>query len=576
MSTTTEHNAQGACDRLLDYVYDELGPEDKTAFEAHVTTCARCQAELATFRRVRTAVRTALPVVEPPANAQGAMHAQLMHAAAQRKPPEMGKLLAFGRKTRKVLLSPAFAMAAMFLVVGSVLAVRFSKGPLMEPRAVEAPAAPAAPVTTAAEKAEAPPAPEAAPTVAASPPTTTVDETLAHGESGKIARGTPGKMEQKESAAPRFRATTKGSSGVDAKLLLDAAKPEPEKPARFAQPKLETSRELKNNEENRRDTVQPPEGNMSAKKRLGGLDDGLGGEGVVAQEKQKAKDRAADKPAEQAPSFGWGARKSGEKAGQAPSSSGYSLGTGSTTRQGAGGRAQGGTWNAQPQQQNMDSWDVRNAPGSDAEMQVQSTTRPSAAKPAAPPPPPAATAPAPVADPKLQIVDGALARNKQTSSPSAGVAQQQAAPAPQQGAYWHAAETQRKKAEDLAAAGRCEDAIRIYAQLEKAYPGYKISPKDRRPYENCLKLTGRTQQVPESEGDQVKRREKAPARPSVDEDERSAESVRKAPPAKAAPEPTAEPKPAPKPKKRAPSKTDDYASPYESPSQAAPADKPSL
>jgi hypothetical protein len=569
MSTTTEHNAPGACDRLLDYVYDELGPEDKTVFEGHVATCAKCQAELATFRRVRSAVKTALPVVDPPANAQGAMHAQLMHAAAQRKPPEMGKLLAFGRKTRKVLLSPAFAMAAMFLVVGSVLAVRFSKGPLMEAK----PAAPVeAPAPVVAEKAEAP-APSATP---AAQPTTAADETLAHGESGKVARGP---KEQKE-IAPSFRARTKGASEVDAKLMLDAAKTEPESPARYAPPaKLEqaATRELKNNEENRRDLVQPPEGNMQipAKKRLGGvesLDDGLAA---------KDRERTADKPAAETPVFGWGARqsvKSGEKSGvaSAPSSTGRSSLGGSTgTRSGAGGGTKGGTWNAQPQQ-NMDSWDTRNAaPGGEAEMQVQSTTpRPAAAKPAPPPPPPAATAPAPVNDPKLQVVDGALARNKQTSSPASGQAQQ--APAPQLGAYWNAAETQRKKAEDLAASGRCEDAIRIYAQLEKSYPGYKISPKDRRPYENCLKLTGRTQQVPESEGEQVKRREKAPARPSVDEEDRQAESVRKAPPAPRSPEPVTEPKPAPKQKKRAPSKSDDYANPYESPSQAAPADKPSL
>ena len=64
-------------DLLLDYLYDELDPARRSAFEEHLATCARCTAEVAAFRRVRQAAR-ALPSEEPPA----ALSERLMAAAA--------------------------------------------------------------------------------------------------------------------------------------------------------------------------------------------------------------------------------------------------------------------------------------------------------------------------------------------------------------------------------------------------------------------------------------------------------------------------------------------------------------
>src|SRR4029077_11702522 len=79
-------NASGACELVLDYVYGELDEARKRTFEEHLPTCARCQREVTSFGRVRTAAKRVMPAVEPTAQIAGALHAQLMHAAAQRKP----------------------------------------------------------------------------------------------------------------------------------------------------------------------------------------------------------------------------------------------------------------------------------------------------------------------------------------------------------------------------------------------------------------------------------------------------------------------------------------------------------
>src|SRR5262249_44222381 len=87
------------CAQLLDYVYGELDEARKRAFAEHLPGCPRCQAEVASFGRVRTAVRRIMPwpAVEPSAALGGVRHAQLMHTAAQRR-PRRGVLLAFPRK----------------------------------------------------------------------------------------------------------------------------------------------------------------------------------------------------------------------------------------------------------------------------------------------------------------------------------------------------------------------------------------------------------------------------------------------------------------------------------------------
>src|SRR5262245_16531751 len=139
MSETTT-NTSGACELALDYVYGELDEARKKAFEEHLPTCARCQREVASFGKVRAAVKRVMPAVEPStALGTGALHAQLMHAAAQRK-PRRGVLLAF---PRKIMQHPALSAAAMFAIVGGAIAINWSRGKMAMPVAEHAAAPPA-------------------------------------------------------------------------------------------------------------------------------------------------------------------------------------------------------------------------------------------------------------------------------------------------------------------------------------------------------------------------------------------------------------------------------------------------
>lgn len=126
---TTDSN--DVCERALEYVYGELDDERKRAFEEHLAGCARCQKEVASLGRVRAAAKRGLPVVEPPASLAGALHAQLMHAAAQHK-PRRGVLLAF---PRKIAEHPALSAAAMFVLVGGAIAINWSRGKMDMPAA---------------------------------------------------------------------------------------------------------------------------------------------------------------------------------------------------------------------------------------------------------------------------------------------------------------------------------------------------------------------------------------------------------------------------------------------------------
>lgn len=158
MSESTENTAPSMCDQVLDYAYDELEGDAKAAFEAHLAGCKKCQDDLQSMKRVRGAVKSVLPSVEPPANATGALHAQLIHAAAQRASAAAGggKVIPFGRRVQKVVLSPAFLAAAMFVIVGGAAGTMWWQGKFDMPAKhaeatapVEAPAPAATPVVTA-------------------------------------------------------------------------------------------------------------------------------------------------------------------------------------------------------------------------------------------------------------------------------------------------------------------------------------------------------------------------------------------------------------------------------------------
>jgi hypothetical protein len=142
------------CDQALDYLYAMLEGEAKTRFEAHLATCPRCQEELAAFGKVRVAAQSAMPAVEPSERLAGPLHAQLMHAASQRKP--RGKVLPF---LRRVVSHPGYAAAAALVLVGGAVGLQWSRGRLLMPTAQQAAeSAPAAAATPAVQPAKAQPA----------------------------------------------------------------------------------------------------------------------------------------------------------------------------------------------------------------------------------------------------------------------------------------------------------------------------------------------------------------------------------------------------------------------------------
>ncbi|HEX4462024.1 MAG TPA: zf-HC2 domain-containing protein, partial [Polyangia bacterium] len=154
MSEATQQTT-AACEQLLDYVYDMLDAPQKAAFEQHLATCARCQAEAASFGKVRAASAKLMPDVEPTANLTGALHAQLMHAASQRK-ASRGKLLAF---PRRIMQHPAWAAAAMFVIVGSAITINVMRDKFAMPTTTQAESAPA-PASVSVAQPEMRPLPE--------------------------------------------------------------------------------------------------------------------------------------------------------------------------------------------------------------------------------------------------------------------------------------------------------------------------------------------------------------------------------------------------------------------------------
>jgi hypothetical protein len=69
---------EDANERLLDLVYGEAAPAEREALEAHVATCAKCQAELAALGDTRARLRVALDDQPAPSR----VHASILAAAA--------------------------------------------------------------------------------------------------------------------------------------------------------------------------------------------------------------------------------------------------------------------------------------------------------------------------------------------------------------------------------------------------------------------------------------------------------------------------------------------------------------
>jgi hypothetical protein len=471
MSESTENTSTNeACERVLDYAYGELDAAQAAEFEQHLKDCAKCQRELQMMKRVRSAVKTVLPLIEPPATATGALHAQLLHAAAQRRAPQkMGKMLTFARR---VVSHPGYAAAAALLLVGGAVGLQFARGGLsMPPReaapvAAEAPKPAAAPMSpvVAAPPVEQPGASNAEPAAAADEKTIadkTYEPKKKVAEGGELATAAP-KPEPKPEVAKDRKAVVADDTAPELVLSQRSA---PKAHHAFAKSAPSKPAEESN------DLVL--EGKLSSNTHVGKVRDTAGGSRGV-----EGLDGLGGVAGGQTGSAGGGRAAGGPSYGapnpyRAPQ-----------PKMDAPAEPQ-----AQPQAQTAPRREViaRGEPQPVSPSYAPPTTAaPSwnangTTSQAAPPPP--APTPAPT-----QTIAG---------MPAGQVAQ--ATPTPQKNEESRVnnlastAETLRRKAEDAANSGRCDEANKLYRELETRYPTYSLQPRDRLPWVKCLRATGNDQ-----------------------------------------------------------------------------------
>ena len=451
---STHQDMTAACESALDYLYDMLSGEQRTAFETHLSTCARCQVELESFGRVRTIAKSVLPVLDPTERLTGALHAQLMHAATQQATKNQGgKVLPF---IRRFVSHPGYAAAAGILFVGGVVGWQMSHGNLMMPaKHAEAPA-----VTTVAASpppAEAVAQPVTTPTTAAQP-----EEAPAAYKGGALA-GTaeprPVVPAAKESPGAKV-----GGGLVEA----DASKQERE----LAKDKLDGYAATE-----KKAAPAKPQKNMYDSEPASG--EGLGSGRLNAGPRATSvldEDRKAPRTPSAEPS--WYAKRE-----QAPTSR-------SATH--AGKPSSGAT---------LDDL-TSNTPAPSGAIAL-------GADPAPPPAQPQnvskaansrTEAPSPMAAPKASADAKQVAERRQQNQPAASDANQERAVAgrndvvPQtRGAddgVDDVVDVDRNRATSLAQAGRCDEATVVFQSLERKAPT-RLTAQDRLTYTRCLRTLGR-------------------------------------------------------------------------------------
>ncbi len=445
MSDTTT-NTTGACELVLDYVYGELDEARKRTFEEHLPTCARCQQEVASFGRVRTAARRVLPAVEPSPSVGGALHAQLMHAAAQRK-PRRGILLSF---PRKIVEHPALSAAAMFVIVGGAIAINWSHGKLAMPAAEHA-------ETDAPKPTEAPLAPKA-PEVAAAAPAAEPMPAAKEKEGGKaesvVYKGAAGDNRPAEDKTQLALQTPSGTLTVERPAAHRAvgaapAAPSPAKKAAAAPARMKNI--VVDGKIAKRDAIDPLAGGDVAGSKDEAAANGLGSVSVGGAAGSTGGGRASmdDANAKSSAPAQLAQKSAEDKPAAAKASHGYAVAPTSTP--------------------------PKPMPTSATSDQTWRNTEPSA------PPPPAASMP--TSTPQAQRSDGYFARS-----------QAQGAPAVQKPASTTRGYVQlHKQADELAKSNRCDEAIKLYQELEKS--GQYISPTERVSWVRCLTQRGRQEEA---------------------------------------------------------------------------------
>ena len=528
----TEATPIRECDSALDYLYSMLDGEAKKRFEAHLATCARCQAELEAFGRVRVVAQTALSTAEPSERLTGALHAQLMHAASQRKPRgQVGKIVPF---MRRMLSHPGYTAAAGILIIGGAVGIQFSRGHVMMPApAAQESAAPqgASPVTVASP----PPVAAAAPAVPADAPA-----------AGEIGLELPGKggggtfADKREAAADTKKIVAKPTE--DGKLAnlkeLDEVKSSAAPTPKLAKAGPST-----------RDEGGDLAGSRAITARLKNDDSARGGD--VAEKQLPAKDGASvgsmtgglvgavsgakgnAQPTKPAATTGYGANSYGarsESANTTPAPA-SPVAKSAPPRQAAAPSATvapapppivqapaAGKKQAAGRTLNDDLYDAKPAPPSRREEPRQRPLEePSVAANHAYKAPSSASngsrdrraqsdaddslasaerSPAAVASPepnKARSEDEAPREEKaDTNSQRADVTQRAT----------DGVDAERKRASTLAQQGRCAEASVVFESLEKRTPE-RLSSTDRITYERCLRTLGRLEPA-QNELDQLR------------------------------------------------------------------------
>jgi hypothetical protein len=503
VSEAETNSAGTTCEKLLEFVYGELDDAGKRAFEEHLPGCPRCQAEVASLGRARTAARRVMPSVEPPPSLTGALHAQLMLAAAQRKPKRGVVIELF----KRVAQHPQLAAAAMFVVVGGTVAYQWQRGKLAMPSEAAAPVTAAKPEPEAEtlEKAASPsvaaahePAPPAATTTLAldkkPEPMADSDGKKSANRENEPARGLGalGLTGKEGSGGPSFAGKAKGDD--EGSLTKEKAKVVLQTPSGAydvarASPAHASA------------TTERPKPMKKAAKDVfvDGTLDGLGevtstmsggggvGAGRVAATPPAAAPSpvappavAADRPAGKTRAASGGASSAGALAGvegnaksSAPITRAIADEEDATPRAHSRRETAPPPPPAQPQQ-----WTNRPPPSAPARNvdQVQATQ--AHAELANAPAP--STAPAAPADSLRTTVRDDSYYRRQVQAPQ----QQQAAPS---------VDELRKRADEAARNGRCDEAIRLFEQLERM--SQRVSPQERVQYVRCLATAGRQDQA---------------------------------------------------------------------------------
>jgi hypothetical protein len=209
-------------DRLLDYLYGDLSPQEAEAYEQALDDHPDLAAQVQGYRRVRAVAREVEGPAVPPQALRNVLlqareHAVELRAAHARSRGLSGWFGRFGA----LLLRPAVATGFLFLIVlgTGVLLVQRSGEPDLAPRSAEwvatpappPPAAPAQPTTPPDEAAAAhdPPAPDA-------PAATTPAEPSAPAAAKKAAQpsvGEPGPVADGLTDLPQTNAAGAGEGG---------------------------------------------------------------------------------------------------------------------------------------------------------------------------------------------------------------------------------------------------------------------------------------------------------------------------------------------------------------------------